>query len=298
MNFQDFEGMDNVLKLDDECLSNETLHYVIKIANVLAVSKKTFKLSVVEDAIKALSDTTVQAKLKSSLESLRLVQPDDDPKIQRRSRMRGRGVHVVENILVRSTSRLVRSSSDDAAAASTEPDEKDLTTGSTGCGQKDQLAAIVTLPKHSNVEEELIRIAGVDRTKVQKYLCEIAKVHRKLEKAGIVHMGSMAWHFGVDANENVILQHLHKLTPSENGPEWKKYRRCLMPPELAHFELSRDEPVDFPSTGSTTSIEHAVWGFGMLVYRLSNKLGSGRDVFDTSADGEIALDDLKVMAYY
>eukprot|EP01047_Picozoa_sp_COSAG01_P080352 COSAG01_NODE_15587_length_1321_cov_1.346154_2_plen_228_part_00 len=158
-------------------------------------------------------------------------------------------------------------------------------------------AAIVTQRARSDgLYKVLLGIAGVDQPRVQRYLRQMATVGMNLQKKDLVHTGSRLLHFDVDKETGMpILNYLHKVTCSTDEPVLKRYRTSIMSPELARQHLAQNNRCPDPRDPEKQSIGHAIWGFGLFVYRLSTL--SARSIFAEWEAGEFAERDIEVMTH-
>lgn len=176
-------------------------------------------------------------------------------------------------------------------------------------GRLQPLYAVVTQPQRTSLDSDFMwDMAGVEKFVMQKYLRQIAELSWELEQEKVVHLGSRLRHFDVDRETDSITLHgLHKLMLIEAGPVWQRYSTSMMPPETARLHLERERQPTQKTSGPifedseddkrrARSIQHAMWGFGLCVFRLSNTRGAAH-LFPTSAKGDFSDPDLEVTSY-
>eukprot|EP01047_Picozoa_sp_COSAG01_P078092 COSAG01_NODE_14297_length_1471_cov_10.811953_2_plen_322_part_01 len=104
--------------------------------------------------------------------------------------------------------------------------------------QQQHAFAIVTEPIRISLDTMIVDIAGVNKSRVQNYLRQIAEIHWELEQKHVAHVGCRLRDFDSDKDHNIMLHALHKLALSNSLVAEGNYRTAVMPPELARHYLA------------------------------------------------------------
>jgi serine/threonine protein kinase len=105
--------------------------------------------------------------------------------------------------------------------------------------QQQHAFAIVTEPMRISLDTMIADVAGVDKSRVQNYLRQIAEIQWELEQKQVAHVGCRLRDFDSDKDHNIMLHALHKLALSnELIADEGNYSQGVMPPELARHYLA------------------------------------------------------------